>query len=81
MRSWKLITGDESTVLSKSLFDPLVVEDSEGNRRLSDPSRPDESDGLEAFSKFDDRLNQLIASEKVPRRWGRQFTTRHAMKT
>ena len=46
-------------VLAKSFFDPFVVEDGEGNRCLPDPPCPNESDGFEAFSESDDRLNQL----------------------
>ena len=76
-----MIAADESTILSKSFFDPVVVEDSENNRSFPDPPCPDESDGFEVSGELDDYLNQLISPEKVPRHGGRQFTTRDAMET
>jgi hypothetical protein len=69
--SWELITADKSTVVAESFFDPIVVEDLEGNRCLADPPCADESDGFEISSESDDRSNQLVASETVPRGWGR----------
>jgi hypothetical protein len=68
-RSRKLVTTDKSAVLAKSSFDPTVVEDSESDRRFSDPPCTDESDGFEVFSESDDLLNQLVAPETVP--WSR----------
>lgn len=44
-RSQDLFATNESTVLAKSLFDPIVVENGEGNRCFPDPSCADESDG------------------------------------
>ena len=69
--SRKLIAADESTVIAESFFDSIVMEDRESNGCLSDSACADESDGLEAFDKSGDLLNQLISSETVPRRWGR----------
>ena len=70
-RSWELIAPDESTVVSKSFFDPVVVENSESNRRFADPSCTDESDGFQVFGESDDPFNQIIASETSPRGRGR----------
>jgi hypothetical protein len=70
-RSRKLITAHESTVFTKSYFNPIVVEDGEGNGCFSNPPCTDESDGLEVIGKPNDLLNQVIASETVPRRRGR----------
>jgi hypothetical protein len=79
--SGKLVTPYESTVVAKSIFDPIVVEDCEGNRCLTDPSCADESDGFEAFNESDNLFDQLVTSETVPRSRGRRFTKRDAMKT
>jgi hypothetical protein len=79
-RSRKLIAADNPTVLAEPFFDPLVVEDSERNRRLPDPPCTNESDRFEVFGESDNLLNQFLAPEAVPRGWGRQFTNRHATK-
>src|SRR5258708_6232004 len=79
--SRKLITTDESTDPAKPLFDPIVVENFEGNGRLPNSTCADKSDGFEVFSEFDDLFDQLVPSETVPRRRGRQFTKWDAMKT
>ena len=42
-RSGELIATDESTVVAETALDAIVVEDGEGNGRLSDPPRTDES--------------------------------------
>ena len=70
-RSRKLIAANESTVLAKSFFNPIVMENCEGNRCLPYSPRTDESDGFEVFSESDDLLNQLVPSETIPWRWGR----------
>jgi hypothetical protein len=77
----KPITADEPPVFTKSFFNPIVVQDCEGDRCLPVAPWADESDKFEVFSEFDDLLNQIVASETVPRWRGRQFTDRHAMKT
>ena len=40
----ELIATDEATVVAKLLFDPIVVEDGQGNRGLADSARANESD-------------------------------------
>jgi hypothetical protein len=77
--SRKLIAAYKSTVVAKSFFDPIVVEDREGNGRLPDPPSANQSDGFEVFSESDDFLNQLATSETIPRRRRRKFTGRNAM--
>jgi hypothetical protein len=67
-RSRKLITADKSTVFAKSSFDPIVVEDGEGDSCFPDPPCTDESDGFEVFSESGDLLDQLVTSETVSRR-------------
>ena len=63
-RSQKLITADESTVHAKPLFNPIVVEDFESNRRLPDPTCANESDGFDVFSEFDYLFDQLVHPEQ-----------------
>ena len=72
-RSRKLITADESTIVAKSFFDSMVVEDGQRNQSFPNPPCADESEGFEAFCEFDDFLNQFVTSETVPWRRGRQF--------
>ena len=69
--SWKLIATNESTVLAKSLLDPIVVEDGEGDGRFPDTPRTNESDWFQVFGESDDLLNQLVTSEAAPRGGGR----------
>ena len=69
--SRKLIATDESTVLAKSFFYPLVVKDSESDRSFPNPPRTNEGDRFKAFSESDNFLNQFIAPKTVPRRRGR----------
>ena len=65
-RSGELIAADESAVIAKSFLDPIIVEDSEGNRRFSDSPCTDQSDGFEVFSQSDDLVDQLSTSETGP---------------
>jgi hypothetical protein len=74
-RSGKLITTDKPSVLAKSIFDPIVVEDSEGNRRFPDPPCTNESDGFDVFGESDNLLDQLVTPETVPRGRGRRFAS------
>ena len=53
-RGGELVATDEPTVVSKSLPDAIVVEDSQGDGRLPNPSRANESGWGEAFCEADD---------------------------
>ena len=55
--SRELITADESTVIAKLIFDPLIVENSKSYRSLPDPSCTDESEGFEVFCQSDNLLD------------------------
>ena len=79
-RCGKLIATDKSSVGAKSLFDPIVVEDGEGNGCFPDSPCTDESNRFEVIGECNDLLNQVVTSKTVPRRRGRQFTQRLAMK-
>ena len=57
-----LVAADELTVVAKSALDSVMVENSQGDGRLSDSASADESDRSEALGETDD-LNQLVASE------------------
>jgi hypothetical protein len=80
-RYGELVAANESTILPKTCFDPIVMKDSERNRRFPDSPRTDKCDGFQVFSQSDDLLDQLIASETVPRGRGRRFTSRDAMRS
>ena len=67
----ELVTTDESAVVTESLFDAIVMEDSQSDGRLSDPASTDESDGCEVVSQIDNLLDQFVTSETGPRRRGR----------
>jgi hypothetical protein len=56
-RSEELLAANESTVISESCLDAVVVENSERNRRLPDSPCADESDGLELFGTADNLLD------------------------
>jgi hypothetical protein len=73
-RSWELVATDEPAVLAKPLLDAIVVEDSESDRRLPDPSCTDESDGCEGSGETNDLFDQLIAPETGSRRRGRRLS-------
>ena len=79
-RGWELIATDESTVVAKSFFDPIVVENCEGNGCFPDPPCADEGDRFQIFGKTDNLLNQLIPSKTDPWGRGRGFTRRNTAK-
>ena len=80
-RGRELIAADESTVVAEPLLNPVVVEDSEGNRRFSNSACTDEGDWDEVFGQTDDTLDKLLASETGSRRLGRQFSKWGTMQT
>ena len=51
-----------------------MVEDSQCDGRLANPSGTNESDGFLVPCEADDHFNKLIAPETVSRRRGRQFS-------
>ena len=67
----ELVTTDESAVVTESLFDAIVMKDSQSDGCLSDSTSTNEGDGCEVFGQTDDPLNQLVTSETGPRRRGR----------
>ena len=71
MRRGELITANESTVVTESLLDAIVMEHGQRDGRLPDPAHTSESDGREVFGQIDDLLDQFVASEAGPRRRGR----------
>ena len=73
-RGRELVTADEATVVTESLFDAVVVENGESDGCLADSTDTNESDGREVFSQTNDLLDQLVTSETGPRRRGRWFT-------
>ena len=70
-----MIATNEPAIVSKPLLDAIVVEDSEGDGCLPDPSWADESEWSEVLSEVDDLLNQIVASKTGPRTRGRGLST------
>ena len=67
----ELVTTDEPTVVTESLFDAVVMEDGQSDRRFANPAGTDESDRFQVLGKTNNLLDQPITSEKGPRRRGR----------
>ena len=67
-RRGELVAADEPTVVTESLSDAIVMEDSESDGGLADSTDANEGDGCEVFDQTDDLLNQLVTSEAGPRR-------------
>ena len=79
-RSWELIATYESTVITKLVFDPSVVEDGESNRCFPNPSCTDESEGFKIFGEFNPLLNEGVTAKTGPRWRGWQFPKRDAVR-
>ena len=60
--------------MAKPLLDPVVVEDSQGDRGLSDSASTNESDWDKVLGEVDYLLDQLVTSEERSRRWGWTFS-------
>ena len=69
-RPGELVAADEATVVTESLLDAIVMEDSQSDRRLADPTGTNESDGCEVLDQTKDLVDQLGTSEAVP--WRRR---------
>ena len=74
MRCRELVATDESTVVSEPFPNAIVVEDGQSDGRFPDSPCADESDWGEVFGETNEILDQFIASETGPRRWGWGFT-------
>ena len=59
----ELISAVEPTVVTKPLFDAIVMENGQDDGCLADPTSANLSDWREALCEIDDILNQLVASE------------------
>jgi len=67
-RGGELITPDKSTVMTKPLLDPVVVEDGQGDRGLANPPSTNQGDRGKILGEIDYLLDQLVAAEERP--WG-----------
>ena len=56
-RGGKFVAADESTVVAKPFLDPIVVEDSQSDGCLANPTGTNESYGCEVLSQTNDLLN------------------------
>jgi hypothetical protein len=66
-RGWELVAADEPTVVAKPLFDPIVVEDGQGDGSLANSAGTNESDRSELLCKAENFLDQLVTSKEGPR--------------
>ena len=59
-------------MIAKPLFNPIMVEDGQGDGCLADSAGTNESDWNEVLGKIDYLLDQLAVSKEGPRwqRWG-----------
>ena len=53
-RGGEFVAADESTVVAKPFLDPIVVEDSQSDGCLANPTGTNESYGCEVYCQFDD---------------------------
>ena len=70
----ELVAADETTVVSKSFLEAIVVEDGQGNGRFPDPPWTDESDWGQVFCEADHLLDHFVTTETGPRWWGRRLS-------
>jgi len=68
-RGRELVTPNESTVVTKPLLDPVVLENGQCDRGLANSTSTDESDRSKLLGEIDYLLDQLVASEGP--RWQR----------
>ena len=75
-RGVELVTTYEPSVVTKSLFDAVVVKDGQSDGRLADPAGTNKGNWGRVFCQCEtnDLLDQLIASKEIPRRRGWEFS-------
>ena len=66
-----MVTADEATVVTESLFYAIMMEDGQSDGRFSDPADTNESGGREVFDQTNDLLDQLVTTETGSWRRGR----------
>ena len=74
----ELIAADESTFVSKSLLDVVVVKDGQGDGRFPDPPWTNESNWGEVVCITNYPLDQAITTKAGPWWRGREFSRRGA---
>ena len=70
----ELVTADKPTVVAESLLDAIIMEGSQSDRCISDPTRTNGGDGCQVFGQVNNLLDQHVTSETGPRRRWRWFT-------
>ena len=73
-RRWELVTTNESTFVTESLLDAIVVKNSQGDGSLAYTTGTNESNRCQVLSETDDLLDQVIASEANSWWWWRRFS-------
>lgn len=68
-----MVATYEPSAISKSRFDTIVVEDSQGYRRFPNSPRAYESHWGEVYCETNNLLDQFVASKTSPRRRWRGF--------
>jgi len=69
-RGRELIAANKSTVMAKSLLDPVVVENGQRDRGLADSASTNQGDRNKVLGEIDCLLDQLVASEERSWGWG-----------
>ena len=72
----ELVAADESTLVTETLLDAILMKDGESDGCFSDSPWTDESNWGEIFSEIDDLFDQLGTSETGSWRRGRRFPKR-----
>jgi len=64
-----LVATDKPTIVTKSSFDAIAVEDGQSGRSLANSARTDQSDWGQGFCETNDLFDQIVASKEDPRWW------------
>ena len=70
----KLVATDKSAVVAKPMFDAIGMKGSQGDGCLANAAGTDESDRNEVLCEINNLLDEIVASEKDPRRLRRRFS-------
>ena len=72
-RGGELVATDEPAVVTKPLFDAIIVEGGQSDGRLANSASTDQSDWGDVFCETNDLFDQVVTSKEDPRLWRWQF--------
>jgi len=64
-----LVAADKPTIVTKSSFDAIVVEDGQSSGSLANSASTDQSDWAQVFCETNNYFDQVVTSEEDPRLW------------